>query len=362
MLPIRFAGRLEPLRPGAFVVVDGCPIDADGPGGEEDLHLAHWPGNRTPEGLRRDLSTEIAFAFLDLPESERRAMLEGKEALVLNHFDTDGICALFVLVHPERARAHRELLNAVASAGDLFTASSGRAVAIDAALRNLADPAVSEFAAAVRCLESGERKQRLVLESLSVLGALLDDDGARPELWERDLARFEEDRAAVEAAAFDDLVYLDFGIWTGRDAPFDPGRHAVLADGRLDRALLLGPSSGGTTARFIVGTRSFFDVVSTRPSPRPDLAGLAAGLNEAERVDPDADHRWRAQPQDSATPEVWFGKPDLPLYTEHAGPWLAPSQLDPTVIKKHVTDAIRDAWVLPDDDDEAEDGEDIFAV
>ena len=51
-----------------------------------------------------------------------------------------------------------------------------------------------------------------------------------------------------------------------------------------------------------------------------------------------------------------------PLYAEHAADHLAPSRIDALEIKRLVIDAIRATWPLPDDDDEAEDGEDIFAV
>ena len=61
-------------------------------------------------------------------------------------------------------------------------------------------------------------------------------------------------------------------------------------------------------------------------------------------------------------PRARFGREGLPLYAEHAADHLAPSRIDTLEIKRHVLDAIRDAWVLPDDDDEAEGGEDIFDV
>ena len=365
MLPIVFASDPSSLSPDPVVFVDGSPPPGDGRTG--DLHLSHWPGNRTPKALKRELSTETAFAFLELDEAERVRLLRNAAALVLNHLDTDGICALFVLVRSEAARKSRELLSEVAAAGDFFAAPSERAVAIDAALRNLSDPNRSAFAREIQSLEVSVRRGRMVEHALDLLGELLVDDGARPELWEPDIERHREDLQQLEKATFDDLVYLDFGVWTARTSTggsFDPGRHAFLGGGRLDRALLLGVSTEGTTARLVIGTRSFFDRPEGAGSPRPDLDRLVKDLNDAERAvgGGSGEFEWRAQPTATASPELWFGRSGLPLFEERAGDYLAPSRLDPVTIKGKVLDAIRATWALPDDDDEPEDGENIFAV
>ena len=360
MLPLRFVGSAERLGPAPVVFVDGSPLGGPPrPGG--DLHLSHWPGNRTPARLRRDLSTEIAFAFLELDESARAELIGACEALVLNHYDTDGVCAAFVLTSPERARRDAALLHEIAAAGDLFAAPSDRALAADAALRNLSaafDPGA---------VDGDARKQLLLEKALEVLGDLLEDETAHPELWRADAERHRAGAAQLADAGFDDLVYMDFGVWTARpgnieDAPFDPGRHAFFGDGRLDRALLLGPGTDGVTARFVLGTRSFFDMASRAGSPRPDLEALRRALEALEAEGAPEGCAWRCHDPRGASPELWFGREGLPLYAEHAADHLAPSRIDAQEIKRLVIDAIRATWPLPDDDDEAEEGEDIFAV
>ncbi len=370
-LPLRFVASAADLEE-RVVVLDGSFGPGQNPARTADLHLAHWPENRTPEPLRRDLSTEIAFAYQELPEAQRRALVDGCSAIVLNHYDTDGLCAAFVLTRPETAREHATLLVDAAAAGDFFEVRSDRAFAIDAALRNLADPDRSPAARPQPGESSTARKQRLIELALDLLDTMLRDDSAGEPLWRPDLAALDADRADLAAALHDDLVYLDMAVWMaahgagstrpGAPTAFDPGRHAILGSGRADRALLIGPSALGTTARFIVGTRSFFDVVSRPPSRRPDLARLRDRLNDLEGLQPDAEHAWRHQPERGATPELWFGRDEHPLYAEHAGAALGHSSLDPEAIKRGVLDAVRDAWELPNDDDEPEDGEDIFAV
>lgn len=350
-LPIRFAARPSDVAE-TDVSVDG----AFGSRTRSRVHLAHWPGNRTPAELRRDLSTEIALAYVDLDEPRQRELMDGATALSINHYDTDGLCALYALARPEDAKRHRELLVDVAAAGDFFEVRSERAFAIDAALLR--------FAKANR----GVEKQQLIEDGLELLGRLLDDPEHAPELWREDVDALAHDRADLESAVFDDLVYMDLGIWTAaKDATssrgaerFDPGRHAMFASGRVDRVLSLGPSSAGTTARFVLGTRSFFDLVSREGSPRPDLPKLAERLNGLEGTSGDV--CWRAQDMQGASPELWFGTDELPFYAEHADRALRPSALPTETIKREVLDAVRAVWPLPGDDDEAEDGEDVFAV
>lgn len=349
MLPIRFVAGPSEVGEHPVVMVDGSFGSAPRGG----LHLAHWPRNRTPRELRRDLSTEVAFAFLDLDEDRRAALTEGCTALALNHYDTDGVCALLVLARPELALRHRALLNAVAAAGDFFEVREDRAYAIDVALQDLGRR------------WKGDR-DGLLAAALDLLEGMLEDPAAEEARWAAPLERLAVDREALAGAHFDDLVYLDLGVWSmtltgAAPTPFDPGRHAFLGSGRHDRALLLGSGPAGTTARLVLGTRSFFDVVSRPASGRPDLAALAARLNGAEGPRDDG-HLWHHQPQEGASPELWFGAPTLRLYAEHAGPALGWSRIDPLEVKRHVLDAIRDAWVLPDDDDEADGDEDIFDV
>ena len=61
------------------VVVDGAANESTA------LTLSHWPGAPTPVELKRDVSAEIAFAYLDAPCEHAPA-----EIVTNNHFDVDG--------------------------------------------------------------------------------------------------------------------------------------------------------------------------------------------------------------------------------------------------------------------------------
>ena len=136
MLPFRFqteAGT-EPV------------VTVDGAFGAPGLQLSHWPGNSSPTALAHELSTGIALAFARLSEEERARHLEGCVAVVNNHYDTDGACALFALQRPDEALPRAERLLDVAATGDFFHLPSEAAFQIDVTLNALADPARSPIA------------------------------------------------------------------------------------------------------------------------------------------------------------------------------------------------------------------------
>ena len=62
------------------MVVDGAANEST------VLTLSHWPGAPTPPELARDVSAEIAFAYLDAPCAHPPA-----EVVTNNHFDQNGL-------------------------------------------------------------------------------------------------------------------------------------------------------------------------------------------------------------------------------------------------------------------------------
>lgn len=102
------------LRPDAQRIVF-----CDGAGGslfraDTDLELSHWRPNRTPIEYRAGTSTEICFRFLDNPRPGSWT------AAVNNHVDVDGILSVYVLLHGDHARAHRQTILQAAEMGDFW--------------------------------------------------------------------------------------------------------------------------------------------------------------------------------------------------------------------------------------------------
>lgn len=324
-------------------------VSVDGAWDQPGLNLSHWPGNTTPKELRHDLSTGVALAFGRLPPEERARLAAGCRAIANNHFDTDGACAMFALRHPQLALPREGRLLEAAAAGDFYQVPSEEAFALDAVITNLADPDRSPWEARFRGLEARERHEVALREIVQRLPAMLDGGlEEHADLWKPELEALRAGRADLAAASRDEVVHLDLCVWEARPgARFRPGRHALFAGTRADRALAIGRGRTGASYRFVVSTRSWFDLVSREPQPRPDLRALAERLNEAEGTDPTAEVAWRAQEVLNPTPELWFGSSEVEPFAEHSSA-LRESRLDPPSVRRAVTDTLRACWAFPE--------------
>jgi hypothetical protein len=342
---VSFEPRLvdEPPRE-PFVGVDGHLAGAV-------LELSHWPGNTTPRELRHDLSTGAALRYAALAPQRRAQLACGARVVANNHFDTDGTLALFAVLEPEVALARADALLAAAAAGDFFAWPDDRSFAIDAVVGGATDPERSPLAGELAGLAGTARHQRALELLLARLPELLDGELAPwRALWEAPLAAARLDRDDLARAVRDDLVHLDWTVWTaeararssraGSPACFDPGRHALWGASACDRLLVVGPLAGGTTYRFLLSTRSWFDLASRGPLPRPELARLAAELDALEGTRSTDEVAWRAQDVRNASPELWFGVREHESFAEH-NEALRPSALAPARVRRAISDALR---------------------
>ena len=330
------------------ICVDGS-VEAPG------LQLSHWPGNRTPRELRHDLSTGSALAFARLDPARRRELSAGATAIVNNHFDTDGTCALFAVRHPRAAVARSQALLDAAAAGDFFQMPSEEAFIVNAivgAISSSDRSPIADLAGTER-----ERHQAATEWLLEHMPAILDGDTAelRP-LWEAELEGVRADLSDLGQCARDEIAHLDWTVWSaaqgsrssraGASDGFDPGRHALFGSTSSDRILVIGPSEAGTSYRLLFSTLSWFDLVSHERSPRPDLEQLARRLNALEGSAPEESCAWRWQDSSSPTPELWFGLAPHPRFAEHA-PCLRPSRIDPRRLRREVADSLRSRLSVP---------------
>ena len=328
---------------------------------EGDLHLSHWPGNRTPRQLRRDLSTEIAFAFLDLDGPARVALIGDCEALVLNHYDTDGVCAAFALTSPERARRHADLLHEIAAAGDLFEAPATAPLQRTRPSATSAPPSTPSRSTATLASSCCSRRPSRSSATCS---------RTRPPT--RSCGGLTSSGTAPERRSSRTPGSTTSSTWTSACGPPDLGTPATprsipaATPSSATAGSIARSSSGRAPTEPPLASSSARAPSSTWPRapapPRPDLEALRGALQSREPEGAPEGCAWRCHDPRGASPELWFGREGLPLYAEHAADHLAPSRIDALEIKRLVIDAIRATWPLPDDDDEAEEGEDIFAV
>ncbi len=315
------------------------------------LNLSHWPGHATPSELRHDLSTGCALRFAVLTPRERRALARGACAIANNHYDTDGVLAVFATRHPELALTRAPRMLAAAAAGDFYRLPDQGALALDALVTSLPDRKRSPLARDLAGLDDRERHERCLRFLLEALPGLLDGDLAPfRELWEPELEAARHDLDDLARAERDERPELDLTAWTApRGARssrarelerFDPGRHALFGSTAADRALVIGPGREGTSYRLVLSTLSWFDLVTEKRLPRPALESLAARLDELEGTSPTDALAWRTQASLSPAPELWFGRSEVDSFAEH-NPALAPSRLATEVVRSELERALR---------------------
>src|SRR5436305_9646245 len=102
--PMRFKYYRDALADVPKLSVDGTVDNA--------IHFSHWNGNRTPESVKADTSTEIALNVIAAPNLEE--LTQGIDLVTNNHFDTDGVLSVWTMLNGERALALRDKLIAAA--------------------------------------------------------------------------------------------------------------------------------------------------------------------------------------------------------------------------------------------------------
>lgn len=151
-----------------------------------DIELSHWNPNITEDRFKADSSTEIALNFLvfgQLPEDG---------LVVNNHLDVDGVLAAWVLLNPDIALRHRDVLVGAAEIGDFWAWAPEASQAL--------------YQALVRIIQSGEadgQDPALIHEAcFASLPTLLEEGASTLKLTQIPAAR-----ALLEEGLIQRVVY-----------------------------------------------------------------------------------------------------------------------------------------------------------
>ncbi|HLI44232.1 MAG TPA: DUF6687 family protein [Acidimicrobiales bacterium] len=331
------------------VMVDGAPLPASA------VTLSHWPQSTTPPELARDLSVQIAFAYLGLERAPSscpprlRTLLaagSGAEAVTNDHYDEDGLMSVLTLVDPELALEHEELMVAVAACGDFGVLPrdpelAARAATAAFAIGPLADSLVGAVAGAGERYLAVLPSARELLANPGRFEALVADELASLSISQATLSggkvELDEDHAL-------DLAVIEVpGAGSGGGQELHPV--ALRSATGCSRLLVISGSRVWLELRY----ESWVRYVSRRVPLRPDLAPLAAELSSLEP----GGVRWmaegvgaivcRLEPEDGSTdlapsevvarvrahlaraPGAWDpfrpGGPHLPARRQRTGRW-----------------------------------------
>jgi len=265
----------EDLGDTPNIVVDGAGNAATA------ITLSHWPKSGTPRALKADSSAEIVFNYLDSPGFHVAATAASN-----NHFDEDGLCGLYALIEPEAAMAMRELVVAVAEAGDFATGHDRRAARIAFTVAAFADPERSPLDPAIFRLPYPDKTAALYGELLPRFGDMLAHTDRFEDYWRaEDRALTDSERAlargeiAIEERPEAGLAILR--IAGGPDAgPLEAACHPMAVNNATGCNRIL--AQQGRRYEFRYRYESWVQFVSRPPPPRADLAPLAEALSRDE--------------------------------------------------------------------------------
>ncbi len=285
---MRFEFYHEGLNDGPLLAVDGTVEGA--------LHLSHWGGNRTPEELRADTSTEIALNFAAWPRREEWA--RGVEVVTNNHFDADGVLSVWSVLNGGRALGLKEKLVAAAEAGDFSEFPGEDAVRVSILLQGgdnpfvpgVNSPLVESLAGGGRVDES--RAYELVLPEVE---RVVTRTGEYEPLWregwsriERTLESFASGRSRVVEDEESRLSVVALAPDFYGASGFDPARHAapytaLAHHARGEVVLVATPYAEGWAYRIDYAYYSWAETYTRPRVARRNLSGLAGRLNVLER-------------------------------------------------------------------------------
>ncbi|HKS30609.1 MAG TPA: DUF6687 family protein [Pyrinomonadaceae bacterium] len=259
------------------------------------IHLSHWEGNRTPEKLKADTSTEIALNFVASPQ--REDLTGGLQLVTNNHFDTDGVLSVWTVLEGERTLQYRERLISAAEAGDFSEWTSDEGVRASIVIQGSDQPVPNEnilsplanHLSGREVTDEAEAYELVLPEVERVLTRTEDYEPLWLDAWRRlELAAqsFERGESRVAEAAGLYVVTIAPGAF-GPEG-FNPSSHSVplTAVSRYSRPknlfLIAIESRDGWFYRVDYPYYSWAETVTRPRVTRRNLSPVVAELNESE--------------------------------------------------------------------------------
>ncbi|MBI3820137.1 MAG: hypothetical protein HY286_15695 [Planctomycetes bacterium] len=301
------------------------------------LSLSHWPDNDTPSEFRHDFSTGSALLFARRAARDSDGEFARFVTVANDHFDTDGLLSVFACLQPKDALAREEFLLFAAEAGDLWRAPTGRAAAFDMAVSASTEPGRSKIASSIGDVHSREGMTAIYQYFLERLPGALDDPFSldidiRDEYNHcmEDLASLRSGNIMIERAPECDFAIINL--------PRAHDARAIFEIARTDRVLELQHCADGTLAQLRFTSMSWFDGMSQRRLPRPNLIKLADRLQQNER----GAGAWQSLDPGAPFAALAFGaRRKSGIRDDHFD--LAPSSQPPESIKKTISQFLRES-------------------
>lgn len=261
------------------------------------IHFSHWNGNRTPQSVKADTSTEIALNVVASPSREE--LTQGIDLVTNNHFDTDGVLSVWAMLTGERALDRRDRLVAAAEAGDFSEFSSVEGVRASIVIQG-SDSPIDKSGSPLALKFSGKDfvdepetydlvlpKVEHVLTHTSFYESLWRESWARVE---RALNSFAKGDSRVDEYGDNKLSLVTLASVVFGPTGFEPSRDsapftAISHHARGELFLIATPFNGGWAYRIDYPYYSWAETAVRPKIERRDLTALMSRLNERETND-----------------------------------------------------------------------------
>jgi hypothetical protein len=277
------------------------------------LELSHWPGNNTPESYKADTSSEIVLKFLR--STERNHFFNLVDAVSTDHYDVDGLLALWSVLYPDEALRRAELIVQTAVTGDFDRFTTAAAVqtclSLDGLERERIQPSINYTA-----WSTEEITANLYQQALALVPSCLDHPEEFRPLWNDEYHEVLSSIKILEQgkARLTEIPELDLAILES-DRPLHD-----LAVYNATHCLRVLTVVGGSIYCIRYRYESFVELDSRPASSRVPLDTLTARLNACEKNS----GRWFAE-------SIATAHPRLQLYSQSRVPGVSSIPADAVV-------------------------------
>lgn len=243
------------------------------------LQLSHWPGNTTPAKFKADLSLDIVLRLLPSPDFP--AHLSNFDLLTNDHYDTDGLLAVWALLNPMKSLDHAVALQSAAEAGDFTEFTSPKAVQFDLLVRAFESRDRSPVAAQISGLPDAQRWQIATEALLSEMPGLLYEPERYRHLWEEDYRKLQEIISRLENGCVEVYEWPAERLSViSSNFPLNHFTRNIAARGH--RILETVRTRDGTTYELYYREFLWYDIVLRSCTPKHLLLHAAETLNDLE--------------------------------------------------------------------------------
>jgi hypothetical protein len=217
----------------------------------------------------------MAIKYLQTPGAPEQ-YAPGVRVVSNNHFDEDGLCAVWAMLHPKRAAKRKELLVDVATAGDFSTYRRPQAAKIVFTVRSYADPEISPVADRLGDDDStGSARYKAILR---LLEDFMDDTDLYGPYWDDEWSAMLKSKTAMVMGEVElhEVPHVDLAVAQAPEA-----LHPMVLYNNTERLRILTALPGG---RYELRYRyeSWIQFASQPVMPRVDLEPLLPRLQELE--------------------------------------------------------------------------------